>query len=1056
MPHNVLQLFPDRGLDQSILIAVLIGVYVLLFFCEFFGWGWAGLVVPGYLASVFAVAPHAGYTICLEAILTFVLSRLVSDILCKLTGWSAFFGRERFFLIVMVSVLVRQSCELWFVAAALQSVDAVLGTRLAAFDDFSSIGLVLVPLLANMFWKLTLPRGVFQIGVAVAITYVILAFVLLPHTNLSFASFESTYEDVALDFLGSPKAYIILLTTAFAAAYGNLVYGWDYNGILVPSLLALTWFTPKTLGITIVEALVLLYATKTFVKLPLIKHLNLEGPRKVTTVFTVGFLLKFGVGWLLAWLAPSVRITEYFGFGYVLTSLLAVKMLTIKKIGRVMFPSIAVSLFGFIVGSAVGLMLHLWLPYFGTSTTNVPQALEAVHRLWRDDVSATAAASAQARYLAAPTTAQQQKAARAFWRSANELAVAGNLTGDLPSSPDIAALVTAATAARMRVISAGATQGRWLLTEQGDTSAIHSGAPTALWWPTRKGPLVLVAHPLRQPLAAQIGYRVCQAMDCRMLLVAGTDDAPTTYAASTQAALAQLALPVIEIELEIEKPDAATELQIAEPLPGNVALASLEALLPNPLRAVDVTWAPQQRRGSNNRVGWATLRLAHSDAGAVLSKAAMHANGATTQITDQVQAANDNVANDKLVDRTGSTLAPRAPSAPSAPSALDTPSAPSSLEQWVYQHRQQAVHATTTSAATELDYLVLQQQVIPQLLNPTLSRAWKSELAAAVGLQMSEVIDTGGRGDVLAFCGDADHQWFLLAVTTQVTTRALAMVAPVREEFGTSELATQAFLRSDASVLLINLVSRDADAAATQAATQAWFAAHLAVAQTWALPSATMVHFRGVSGARGLQTDLLVSLGRPVLDPQSVAAPLAALVAPAGSVGQFAQSQRWVDGQTDTVALLAASSPAMTYQRRLGGPTVLFAWFSEAARRRQLGGSTMSQPQSMAAALQLPFVNGEPERALTQALARAKRSNRAAYDQACQAALAYARTVDAALLTTLSAQAQGLVTLGYSPKQRRPYILISPPQLTPLPPGYLLWMGDNDPAAQPQLLEPAP
>jgi hypothetical protein len=47
---GVLHLFPERGLDQSILVAVLVGIWVLLFFTEVFGWVWAGLVVPGYLA----------------------------------------------------------------------------------------------------------------------------------------------------------------------------------------------------------------------------------------------------------------------------------------------------------------------------------------------------------------------------------------------------------------------------------------------------------------------------------------------------------------------------------------------------------------------------------------------------------------------------------------------------------------------------------------------------------------------------------------------------------------------------------------------------------------------------------------------------------------------------------------------------------------------------------------------------------------------------------------------------------------------------------------------
>src|SRR5690606_24980760 len=102
-------------------------------------------------------------------------------------------------------------------------------------------GLVLVPLVANMFWKITLGRGAIQIGLPVLITYAILAFVLLPYTNLSFSSMEITYDNVALNFLNSPKAYVILLTGAILAARFNVLYGWDSIGILVTSLHSLAW-----------------------------------------------------------------------------------------------------------------------------------------------------------------------------------------------------------------------------------------------------------------------------------------------------------------------------------------------------------------------------------------------------------------------------------------------------------------------------------------------------------------------------------------------------------------------------------------------------------------------------------------------------------------------------------------------------------------------------------------------------------------------------------------------------------------------------------------------
>src|SRR5207237_10791545 len=110
------------------------------------------------------------------------------------------------------------ACGVWLIDAALAVVGHWGGTSLAGDHDVSSIGLVLVPLLANMAWKLSLRRATVQIGVTVLITWFVVVHVLLRFTNLSYSSLELTYENVALDFLGSPKAYIILLTTAFLAA----------------------------------------------------------------------------------------------------------------------------------------------------------------------------------------------------------------------------------------------------------------------------------------------------------------------------------------------------------------------------------------------------------------------------------------------------------------------------------------------------------------------------------------------------------------------------------------------------------------------------------------------------------------------------------------------------------------------------------------------------------------------------------------------------------------------------------------------------------------------
>ena len=227
-------LFPEGGLDQSILVAVLVGVFVLLAFTEIFGCC-VGRSRRAGLPRVGVRDParrrrrdllRGDADVCAQP------DRERLDVAVG-AGLSPFFGRERFFLIVLVSAIVRPGVRaVGDRRSAPARLIASAGSSLAVRAATSRrSGLVLsVPLLANMAWKLSLRRAAFQIGVSVLITWAIVVFVFLRFTNLSYSNLELTYENVALDFLGSPKAYIILLTTAFLAARFNLTYGWDYNG----------------------------------------------------------------------------------------------------------------------------------------------------------------------------------------------------------------------------------------------------------------------------------------------------------------------------------------------------------------------------------------------------------------------------------------------------------------------------------------------------------------------------------------------------------------------------------------------------------------------------------------------------------------------------------------------------------------------------------------------------------------------------------------------------------------------------------------------------------
>ncbi|MFV8754255.1 poly-gamma-glutamate biosynthesis protein PgsC/CapC [Nannocystaceae bacterium ST9] len=534
----VFELLPARGLDQSMLLPVLIGLLIVLFFTEAFGWVFAGAIVPGYLASVFIIQPVTGCIVLFESIVTYLIAIGLARLLSKTDAWTRFFGRERFFLILAVSLLVRMQDHAWFAPWAIGQIDTWFVTDYESQQEFYSVGLVLVPLTANMLWKPPLHRGLFQLGVEVGITYLIVAYVLLPYTNLSLSSVELTYENTAINFVGHAKAHIILLTTAILAAQFNLTYGWDFNGILVPALLALLWLTPLKLVATVAEGVVVLYLVRGFLKLPVIKHMDFEGPRKLVLVFTLAFLWKVALGFTLAPIFPDLKISDTYGFGYLLSSLLAAKMLGRKTVRGVLLPSITTSAMGFVIGSVIGFVLELIAP------AEPPDRLvtnPASTRLLRSPVGAMALARIQTETL--PAELEQASQAELhdherFWG-----VLASWTDGELPVEPGQGE-AAASDEVRDEVPDevrnfAGALGlqiahvGRWTSGRGGAERQIYAvleqeldvrrGWPHALVVPGALGPVLVVPFPVREAPIGEVAAVLCRWTDCRAVLTAGRE-----------------------------------------------------------------------------------------------------------------------------------------------------------------------------------------------------------------------------------------------------------------------------------------------------------------------------------------------------------------------------------------------------------------------------------------------------------------------------------------------------------------------------------------------------
>jgi hypothetical protein len=350
-------IFP-HGLESNLLVPVLLGVLVTFALNEAFGWDFVGVVVPGYLSAVTLVEPVVAVVVLVEAVLTCALARLVDAGATRAGIWYPVFGRDRFYFILVVSIFARLLVE--GAAPALLGWGAHAWPRLADFrGETFGIGLVLVPLAANRLWRAGVRSGLFQLGVETGVVRLLLAGLVLV-TNYSLSGFELGFDRLALAFLSSPLTQLTVLITAAIASDFNRRFGWDSHGILVPALIALVVASPVKLAATLAEAAAIVAAMTMLVRTPWFKHLNLEGARRVVVCFVIGFALKTAIAAVVGRGAPGTRVTDLFGFGYLLPSLLAERVLARANLPLILLPTAQTALIGMPLAMAVGVVIA-WL-----------------------------------------------------------------------------------------------------------------------------------------------------------------------------------------------------------------------------------------------------------------------------------------------------------------------------------------------------------------------------------------------------------------------------------------------------------------------------------------------------------------------------------------------------------------------------------------------------------------------------------------------------------------------------------------------------------------------
>lgn len=351
-----IDIFPQGALSSSVITTVWVGVMIACFLNLRFGMTLSGLVVPGYLVPIIMMKPLSATVIIVEGLIAYFVTCIVSEWLPKKMGMAEMFGRDRFFAIMLVSVLVRTVFDGWWLPELAQYLTS-LGYHYDFDASLHSFGLVIVALVANQMWNGGFKTGIFSLFIYLLLTYLAVRWVLIPFTNFSIGNVAVMYEDIAVNILATPKAYFILLLTAFLASRLNLFYGWDFNGIIIPALIALQWYQPYKLVATFVESALILVVARLLLRAEYFSNKNMEGARLIMLFFTLALLYKWALGFGINWFLPSYKASDFFAFGYLLSTLIAVKMYQKEIVIRLTRTTLQTSVMAALLATVLGFVL---------------------------------------------------------------------------------------------------------------------------------------------------------------------------------------------------------------------------------------------------------------------------------------------------------------------------------------------------------------------------------------------------------------------------------------------------------------------------------------------------------------------------------------------------------------------------------------------------------------------------------------------------------------------------------------------------------------------------
>lgn len=348
---------PQGGLAVSVASTVWVGAVIVCILNLRLGWSLAGLVIPGFLAPLIIMKPIVAVIDIAQGIIAYLIVKYITDFGVRIKKWDSFFGRERFFALIISSVFVRLIFDGLIFKYLGHFLQNKYNYQFDYQDNLNSYGLIVVALIANQFWKEGIAKQIIPFLITITLTCLAVRYGLMEFTNFKLSQIDALYANIDEIFASTPKVYIIILITTLIASRMSLKYGWDYGGILIAALIALQWYSPMRIVMTMCEALIIYGVCSCLLKTKYFEQRNVVHARKVLLFFNIAFLYRILLGDFVMNFLPEQRVIEYYGFGYLLSTLIALKMHENDSSIRVGAMVLYTSLVGFISGSLIAFCL---------------------------------------------------------------------------------------------------------------------------------------------------------------------------------------------------------------------------------------------------------------------------------------------------------------------------------------------------------------------------------------------------------------------------------------------------------------------------------------------------------------------------------------------------------------------------------------------------------------------------------------------------------------------------------------------------------------------------